>query len=360
MLRGAFFRSRHGRLLPSFTEMIFRILRPSLALALVFLGLVAGLNAAAARAYKGAIVMDAATGKVLFEDNADVVSPPASMTKLMTLAVVDDAIRSGKIALNTQITVTRADAKVGSMRDSTVVWLKEKEVFTVDELIYAMMIQSANDAAYALAHNVAPSVPEFVALMNAKARELGMTRTVFQTPNGFPVPSHRVSEGDLTSPRDFALLCRYLVTKTDVLRYTSVKTRRFGEGVRTVPSVMNNHNHLLGHVAGVDGLKTGFTNGAGFCLSTTALRNGHRVIVVMMGCEASKSRDLAVTRLLDQGFGAIPIGAPAFSPNLSVPAAGPARNVPVDNTPSAPVAPTSPTRPPADGSPAIHFNVPGH
>ncbi|HEY1849059.1 MAG TPA: serine hydrolase, partial [Opitutaceae bacterium] len=207
-------------------------------------------------AYKGAIATDAETGAVLFEDNADAVSPPASMTKLMTYAVLDDLIKKGSISLDTQVAVTLEDAKVALIKDSTEVWLRQGESFSVEEMIYAMMIQSANDAAYAVAHQSAGTVAAFVALMNVKARELGMLSSTFRSPNGFPPRSRRFSEGDLTTPRDFAVLCRYLVLHTDILKYTSVKSRVFGAGVRKEPTLMDNHNHLLGKIAGVDGLKT--------------------------------------------------------------------------------------------------------
>jgi D-alanyl-D-alanine carboxypeptidase (penicillin-binding protein 5/6) len=274
-------------------------------------------------AYKGAIVMDAATGAVVLEDHADLVSPPASMTKLMTYAVLVDLMKSGRLALDTPVTVTAADAKVGMMRDSTAVWLRKGEVFPVEELIYAMMIQSANDAAYALAAQAGGTVDAFVELMNAKARALGMTRSTFRTPNGFPPPSRRVAEGDLTTPRDFAVLCRYLVLHTPILKYTSVRSRSFGAGRRLQPVQMLNHNHLLGSVPGVDGLKTGFTNGAGFCLATTAIRNGRRIIVVMMDSPDSRTRDLHVRDLINRGFAALPLGGPAFAAAAD-PAASPA------------------------------------
>jgi D-alanyl-D-alanine carboxypeptidase len=263
--------------------------------------------------YKGAIATDAATGAVLFEDNADAVSPPASMTKLMTYAVLDDEIKRGAISLTTPVTVTHEDAKVALIRDSTEVWLMQGETFPVEELIYAMMIQSANDAAYALAHKSGGTVSAFVAMMNAKARELGMVNSTFRSPNGFPPPSRRISEGDLTTPRDYAVLCRYLVLNTDILKYTSVKSRTFGAGIRLKPTLMNNHNNLLGRIPGVDGLKTGFTSGAGFCLSATALRNGHRVIVVMMDSPDSRTRDLNVQQLMTQAFIKLPITEAPFS-----------------------------------------------
>ncbi|MDE3084334.1 MAG: D-alanyl-D-alanine carboxypeptidase, partial [Verrucomicrobiota bacterium] len=228
-------------------------------------------------AYKGAIVMDAASGQVLFEDHADKVGPPASVTKLMTFLLVQEHIARGAMTLQTPVTVTREDARIGG----TQVWLKEGEVFPVEELLYALMIQSANDAANALAHAVAGSRTAFVAQMNARARELGMTHTTFHSPHG--LPPARGQQADLTSPRDLALLARYLLLHTDILRYTSVRTRTFGAGVRAKPVMMNNHNHLLGHINGCDGLKTGYTAGAGFCLAATAQRGPHRIIAVIMG-----------------------------------------------------------------------------
>jgi D-alanyl-D-alanine carboxypeptidase (penicillin-binding protein 5/6) len=291
-----------------------------------------------AASYKGAISTDAATGNVLFESNADAISPPASMTKLMTFAVLDDVMRKGSLTLETPVTVTREAARVAAFKDSTEVWLKQGETFTVEDLIYAMMIQSANDAAYALAQKAGGSAADFVVMMNAKARELGMTRTTFRSPHGFPPPSRRIADGDLTTPRDYALLCRYLVLHTDVLKYTSVKSRTFGAGVRFPPTQMNNHNNLLARCPGVDGLKTGFTNGAGFCISATAQRDGRRVIVIVMDSPDSKTRDLNTRDLIDQAFFRLPLGTAAFS--------------------QAPGVPTAPTRPaptpaPTDG-PVIH------
>ena len=148
--------------------------------------LVCAAPAVSAASYKGAISTDAATGNVLFESNADAISPPASMTKLMTFAVLDDIIKKGTLSLDTPVAVTYEAAKVAAYRDSTEVWLHQGEVFSVEELIYAMMIQSANDAAYALAQKAGGTAAAFVAMMNAKARELGMVRSTFRTPNGFP------------------------------------------------------------------------------------------------------------------------------------------------------------------------------
>jgi len=322
--------------------MLLRRLVSSARILAAAVAAVAAASARTAASYKGAIATDAATGAVLFEDNADAVSPPASMTKLMTFAVLNDELRQGAIALDTPVVITAEDAKVALLRKSTEVWLKQGEVFPVEELIYAMMIQSANDAAYALAHKAGGTVVQFVARMNAKARELGMSRSTFRTPNGYPPPSHRIADGDLTTPRDYSILCRYLLLRTDILRYTSVKSRTFGAGMRLDPVLMTNHNHLLGKIPGVDGLKTGFTDGAGFCLAATALRDGHRIIVVMMDSPDSRTRDLNVQELISQAFAAIPLGARPFAPV----AAGA----------SAPTRPAAPATAPApDGGPRVLY-----
>jgi D-alanyl-D-alanine carboxypeptidase len=308
-------------------------------------------TSAADGAYKGAIVVELVTGNVLFEDRADIVSPPASMTKLMTFAVLHDKIASGALTLDTPITVTAADSKIGG----TQVWLKEKEVFPVEELIYAMIIQSANDASFALARTAAGSVPAFVELMNAKAAELGMTKTTFRTPHGLPPANRNIAEGDLTSPRDFALLSRYLLQKTDILKYTSVETRDFGPPVRNAAVKMDTHNNLLGHVAGVDGLKTGFTAGAGYCLAATAQRNGRRLVVVTMGSPASRTRDLKVTELIERGFANLPAvpAIPAISTTVE------SGSSPITAAPAPPKAPAAAAPPPAsDAPPPIRVNIP--
>jgi D-alanyl-D-alanine carboxypeptidase (penicillin-binding protein 5/6) len=334
-------------------------------LLVIWLGAVASLPAAAKKpapaptgTYKGAIVMDAASGNVLIEENADQISPPASMTKLMTFAVLDDQIHAGVLTLQSSVTVTAADAKMGG----TQVWLADKEVFSVEELTYAMMIQSANDAAHALARTAAGNVEAFVALMNAKARALGMTHTTFVTPHGLPPVGRKIADGDLTTPRDFALLCRYLLTKTDVLKYTSVKERVFRANSPTHAINMINHDHLL-HVDGVDGLKTGYTEAAGYCLSSTAQRNGQRVIVVIMGSfgpngqiDLGKFRDKKAAELIERGFTALPANGAKFTGP-----AAPTTNTPVVPTAAqagSPIVPASP--PPAtDSLPMVIFTPPG-
>jgi D-alanyl-D-alanine carboxypeptidase (penicillin-binding protein 5/6) len=334
--------------------------RPILAL---LLALSPALHAASAKktprpadnaaAYKGAIVMDAATGNVLFEDRADTISPPASMTKLMTFAVLHDRIASGALTLSTPVKITNEDSKIGG----TQVFLDPRETFPVEELVFAMMIQSANDASHALARVAAGSIEAFVQMMNAKAASLGMKNTTFRTPHGLPPVTRKTTDGDLTTPRDFALLSRHLVLNTDVLKYTSIRTRPFGQGVRKEPMAMANHNHLIGKVAGVDGLKTGFTNGAGFCLSATSQRNGRRVIVVTMGSGQANARDLKVTELLERGFAALPPGpAPVATPAPAAAAAPtPVADALIKPAPRGPAEPAVPA--PAEGAP-IKFSVP--
>jgi len=265
--------------------------------------------APASGTFLGAIVTDAANGQVLYEDRADVSNPPASMTKLMTFAVLSDKLASGALTLQTPIRITTEDSKMGG----TQVYLDPHETFSVEELIYAMMIQSANDAAHALARAAGGSVEAFVELMNAKARELGMTHTTFRTPHGLPPADRRKADSDLTTPRDYALLCRHLVQNTDVIKYSSVHVRDFGPARPQGPQHMKNHNNLLGKVVGVDGLKTGYTEGAGYCLSATATRNDRRVIVVIMGAfgpngqkDLGKYRDLKAIELIERGFAALP------------------------------------------------------
>ena len=320
---------------------------------------VTGLQAAqAARpAYVGAIVVDADSGQVLFEDRADTVSPPASMTKLMTFAVVHDRIAAGVLRLDTPVTVTAEDSRIGG----TQVWLKQGETFPVEELIYAMLIQSGNDTAHALARTAAGSPAAFVELMNAKARELGMNHTTFRTPHGLPPANRRTADGDLTTPRDFATLSRWLLQHTDVTKFTGVRQRSFGAGQRASDRViaMTNHNHLLGKVAGVDGLKTGFTNGAGYCLAATAERGGRRVIAVVMGSPDSKTRDLKVMELLERGFAAAPAALPAAR-RAELPVPEPARpeampTVKTDKSPAA--APAVAGESSTAAEPALTFRV---
>ncbi|MEO5958429.1 MAG: D-alanyl-D-alanine carboxypeptidase family protein [Opitutaceae bacterium] len=309
---------------------------------------------------KGAIVMDAATGDVLFEDRADYSGPPASMTKLMTFAVLHDKLKAGAFALNSPVRIANED-NIGG----TQVFLDPRETFSVDELIYAMMIQSANDAARALARFAGGSVPAFIGEMNAKAKQLGMTHTTFRSPHGLPPTGRRLADNDLTTPRDYALLCRHLLLSTDVLKYSSVSTRDFAPERPKGAFKMENHNKLLGKVAGVDGLKTGFTDAAGYCTSITAERNGRRLIVVIFGAfgangqhDLGRWRDLKAIELLERGFRALPPGSPTFA-SAKTPASAPAPSSATTDSLLTPAPIARPSAPPADElAPRIKFPLP--
>src|SRR5436190_8599314 len=235
--------------------------------------------------YLGAIVVDAATGRVLFEDHADTKGYPASVQKLMDLLLILERIEHGKLSLQDAVPVSAKAAKTGGSQ----VWLDAKESFSLDEMLYALMVQSANDAAVALAEKVAVTTDAFVDLMNQKARELGMNNTVFHSVHGLP-PSPG-QEHDVTSARDFSILCRQLLKHPEALRYTSTRERPFRPNAGNKTVIMRTHNHLLGHVEGCDGLKTGYITQAGFSIAVTASRHGPRIVVIVLDSIDLKTRD---------------------------------------------------------------------
>ncbi len=248
----------------------------------------------------GAIIVDASSGKVLFEDGADNKGIPASLLKLMDLLVILEKIQKGELSLKDQVPVSAKATKASPSK----VWLAEKESFTVDEMLYALMVESANDAAIALAEKVAGSTDAFLDLVNKRAKELGMTTTVFHSVNGLP-PAHG-QEHDYTSARDMAILCRELLKFPDTLRYSSTRTRPFRPNAGNKTVVMTTHNHLLGRVAGVDGLKTGYISDSGFSIAVTAVRNGQRIIVIVLDSTSSKVRDEHAIDLVAKGFTLMP------------------------------------------------------
>jgi serine-type D-Ala-D-Ala carboxypeptidase (penicillin-binding protein 5/6) len=242
--------------------------------------------------YIGAIVVDTRDGKVLTEDNADATCYPASVVKLMNLLVLEDHIANGSLKLDDPVTATVEATKMGG----TQVWLKEKEVFPVEELIYAMMVESANDAATALAIHVAGSTEGYIQLMNQKAKELGMKSTRFASVHGLPPSNDR--DHDVTTARDLATLGMALLKYPDILKYTSVKERPFRDGTFTLRS----HNHLLGSVPGVDGLKTGYFREGGYCIVVTGEKKDVRLVSVVVGSKTRSSRDQQASALLSKGF----------------------------------------------------------
>lgn len=275
--------------------------------------------------YIGAIVVDPRDGRVLFEDNADATCYPASVVKLMNLLVLEDQIAKGSLKLDDPVTATVEATRMGG----TQVWLKENEVFPVEELIYAMMVESANDAATALAIHVAGSTDGFIQMMNEKARELGMKSSRFASVHGLPPSKDR--EHDITTARDLATLGVALLKYPDVLKYSSVKERPFRNGTFTLRS----HNHLLGNATGVDGLKTGYFREGGYCIVVTGQKNGVRLISVVVGSSTRKSRDHHANTMLSKGFISAPPAPPPSAVAQAAPAAAAAAE-PVEKKPGRP------------------------
>ena len=246
--------------------------------------------------YLSALTVDAASGTVLFEDNADVPVYPASVLKLMDLYIALKAVEEGRLSLGEMVPVPLEAARMGGSQ----VYLDPKEQFPVEELLYALMVQSANDAATALAIHIAGSRAAFVDLMNATAQQLGMRNTVFRSEHG--LPAGKGLEQDVTTARDMAILCRELVKRPEALKYTSTTSR----GFRNDSFTMRNHNHLLGQAPGVDGLKTGYFQLAGYSIAATAEKNGQRVIALVMGSVNRKERDAKALELLSKGLAKLP------------------------------------------------------
>jgi D-alanyl-D-alanine carboxypeptidase (penicillin-binding protein 5/6) len=231
--------------------------------------------------YEAYAVAEAADGKVLEGQNLHLRWPQASLTKLMLAAVVADKIENGELSLEDRVTVSKKAEGMGGSQ----VFLKAGEVFTLDELMQAALVESANDAAYAVAEHAAGSSDEFVLLMNRKAQALGMAETEFHGVHGLP-PSRGGGE-NLTSCSDMILLARDVLRRPQILEWTSIERTTFRNGTR----VITNTNKLLGRLPGVDGLKTGYTRRAGFNIVATGKDGDRRLIVVVLGSPDSRIRD---------------------------------------------------------------------
>lgn len=250
--------------------------------------------------YIGAMIVDADTGAVLFEDHADAPCYPASTLKLMTLLVIQEKIEAGQVKLTDMVNVSVAAAKTGGSQ----VYLDPRETFSVEELLYAMMIQSANDAAVALAEHVGGSKEGFVALMNAEAQRIGMKNSRFASVHGLPPSAGQ--RNDVSSARDMTLLACELCRHPAIFAYTSTVHRPFRANTPK-PFDMRTHNPFLKEgAAGCDGLKTGYTATAGWSILVTAKRNGRRVIVTVMGSDGRKMRDAKAHELLNKAFSLLP------------------------------------------------------
>lgn len=239
---------------------------------------------------KSAILMEATTGTVLYSQNAEEALPPASVTKVMTLLLVMEAIDAGTIRVDDTVSISANAASMGGSQ----VFLEEGEEMKVEDLLKSVVIASANDAAVALAEYVSGSMDAFVAKMNVKAAELGMTATKFENVTGLD----DTAENHLTSARDIALMSCELIKHKLVLEYSSI----WMDTIRDGAFGLTNTNRLVRFYKGCTGLKTGSTSKAGFCISATAERDGLSLVCVIMGAETRDIRNAAATTLFDWGF----------------------------------------------------------
>ena len=259
---------------------------------------------------KGAVLMDAATGTVLYEKNAHEKLSPASVTKVMTMLLIMEAIDSGKIRWSDSVTASEAaSAKGGSQ-----IYLKVGESMTVEELVKSIAVSSANDAACAMAEHLAGSESAFVELMNRRASELGMNDTHFVNCTGLDDAPE--AKAHLTSAYDIAIMSRELLQNhPDIKKYTTI----WMDTVRGGEFGLSNTNKLVRFYDGCTGLKTGYTSGAGFCLSASAKREGMELIAVVLGCETSQERFAACKSMLDYGFANFALVIPELSESHTVP-----------------------------------------
>ena len=244
-----------------------------------------------AESAKSAILIEASTGKILFEKNADEKLHPASMTKMMSMLLIIEAIESGVIKWNQIVQVSENASSMGGSQ----ILLETGEKMSVRDLFKGVAIASGNDAVVALAETVAGSVNNFVSMMNKRASELGLTNTNFKNPHGLDDANH------YSSSRDMSIIARELVKHKEVLEYTKIYEDYLREDTDRKIWLVNT-NRLVRFYDGVDGLKTGYTEDAGYCMTATAEKDGMRIIAVVMGEETSKIRNQEVSEMLDYAF----------------------------------------------------------
>lgn len=266
-----------------------KLLAAALAAALLVLPVEAAAVGAPAVEAASAILMEKETGTILYEQNAHDKLEPASVTKVMTLLLVMEAIDSGRLSLDETVTMSAHAVSMGGSQ----IWLKENEQMTVRDLLKAVTVVSANDGAVALAERVAGSEEAFVAMMNQRALELGMTDTCFVNCTGLPAAGH------LTSAHDIAVMSRELILNHPSIReYTTIWMDTLRDGAFQ----LSNTNKLIRFYEGATGLKTGSTDSALYCLSATAERDGMELIAVVMKSPTSEKRFESAKSLLNYGF----------------------------------------------------------
>lgn len=240
---------------------------------------------------KSAILVDNLSGKVLYEKNADEKLAPASMTKLASMLIVMEAIDNGNLKLEDKVTISEETANMGGSQ----VFLQAGEVYTVHDLLKSVAIASGNDAVVALSEKVGGSVSGFVDMINKRLKELGATNTNFVNPHGLD------AEGHYSTARDMSIIARELLRHEKILEYTSIYEEYLekNDGSRIW---LVNTNRLVRFYDGVDGLKTGFTKTAGYCLTATAKKNNFRLISVVMGEDTTENRSSDTVKMLNYGF----------------------------------------------------------
>ncbi|OPA81379.1 D-alanyl-D-alanine carboxypeptidase [Paenibacillus selenitireducens] len=240
---------------------------------------------------KSAVLMDADTGTVIFEKKSHDRLPPASITKIMTMVLVMEAIDQGKLKLTDPVQTSEYAASMGGSQ----IFLEQGEVMTVDEMLKGIAMASGNDASVAVAEKIAGTEESFVQMMNNKAKELGMKDTHFSNCNGLPVADH------YTSAHDIALMSQELLKYNGITKYTG-SYQDYLRKDSTKPFWLVNTNKLVRFYSGADGLKTGYTSEAKYCLSGTAKRDSLRMIAVVMGEPNTKTRNQEVTQMFDYAF----------------------------------------------------------
>ncbi|MFF2887656.1 D-alanyl-D-alanine carboxypeptidase family protein [Paenibacillus sp. NPDC057967] len=240
---------------------------------------------------RSSILMDADTGTIIYEKNSHDRLPPASITKIMTLLLVMEALDEGKIKLTDMVRTSEYAASMGGSQ----IFLEQGEEMSVEDMIKGIALASGNDASVAMAEKLAGTESQFVAMMNEKAKELGMNDTQFANPNGLPV------EGHYSSAHDIAVMSRELLRHSEVTKYTGLYQDYLRKSSEK-PFWLVNTNKLVRFYSGADGLKTGFTSEAKYCLSATAKRDDLRVIAVVMGEPTTKHRNNEVSQMFDYAF----------------------------------------------------------
>ena len=259
---------------------------------------------------KSALLMDVATGKILYEKNAHEPLAPASVTKVMTMLLIMEAIDDRKIGWEDMVTASEAAAAKGGSQ----IYLKVGESMSVSDMVKSIAVSSANDCACAMAEHIAGSESAFVQLMNQRAKELGMNDTNFVNCTG--LDDEAEAKDHKTSAYDIAVMSRQLLKyHPDIKKFTTI----WMDTVRDGAFGLSNTNKLVRFYSGATGLKTGFTSGAGYCLSASAQRDGMELVAVVMGCETSAERFAACKSMLDYGFANFALVSPQIKGNLEVP-----------------------------------------